>query len=364
MKIYLVGGAVRDGLLHIQPKERDWLVVGASEAEMLELGYRPADAEFPVFLHPDTGEEYALARTETKSGSGYKGFIVDAGPDVTLEQDLIRRDLTINAMVQAGDGSLVDLFKGQQDLQRGCLRHISPAFVEDPLRVLRTARFAARFDFSVDPETMGLMRRMAQSGELSTLNRERLWKELADALQSKAPWRFFEVLQECGALTPLQLPLTDQTESLAALKRAVAITTDPEVRFAAVMYNTVLSTGGADVLGKTLRLPADYARLLDVLVLHADKLEPVAAGDAESVLTLLTKLRAQQQPQRFHGFMQACGAIWPELMERAEPNLNISLRAINGVSAADIQRHELSGKELGKELKRLRLAAISTALGN
>ncbi len=364
MEIYLVGGAVRDGLLQIPAKELDWLVVGGSEAEMLELGYRPADSEFPVFLHPDTGEEYALARTETKSGSGYKGFVVDAGPEVTLEQDLIRRDLTINAMARGEDGSLIDLFNGQQDLQQRLLRHISPAFVEDPLRVLRTARFAARFDFSVDSETMGLMRWMAQSGELSTLNRERLWKELADALRGRAPWRFFEVLQECGAHIQLQLVVTDQAEALAALKRAAAITTGPEVRFAAVMYNTAAHNGGVDALNNSLPLPVTYARLLDRLVQHSNELAPVAAGDAEAVLRLLTNLRAQQQPQRFQWFIQASSAIWPEPMDQAAPNLDLALQAINAVPAAGLQGQGLGGRKLGEELRILRLAAINTTLGN
>ncbi|MCP3670411.1 MAG: rhodanese [Gammaproteobacteria bacterium] len=364
MKIYLVGGAVRDGLLHLQPRERDWLVVGASETEMLQRGFHPADAEFPVFLHPDTGEEYALARTETKSGSGYKGFVVEAGPEVTLEQDLIRRDLTINAMAQAEDGGLIDLFHGQDDLQQGRLRHISPAFVEDPLRLLRTARFAARFDFSVDPETMGLMRQMARSGELSTLNRERVWKELAAALQGRAPWRFFEVLQECEALAPLQLSLTAPSEALASLKRAAAITAANEVRFAAVMYGSVADMGGVDALAGSLRLPANHARLLDALLRHADGVAAVAAGDAEAMLQLLTQLRAQQQPQRFQEFILACSAIWPGLIDQARPNLDRALRAVNTVSAVDLQGQGLGGKELGEELTRLRLEAIASTLGS
>ena len=364
MKIYLVGGAVRDGLLGIPPKERDWLVVGGSGAEMLSLGFQPADAEFPVFLHPETGEEYALARTETKSGSGYKGFVVQAGPEVTLEQDLIRRDLTINAMVQDEHGVVTDLFKGQQDLQQGSLRHISPAFVEDPLRLLRCARFAARFNFSVVPETMELMCRMAQSGELSTLNRERLWKELADALQGQAPWRFFEVLQECGALAPLHLSLSHQAESIAALKRAVGATTGAEVRLAAVMYHTAAYSGGVDELNDFLPLPAGHAWLLNMLQQHAGDLAPAAAGKAEVILGLLTRLRVLQQPQRYQEFIQACSSIWPELMQKAVPKLDLALQIINTIAAADLQGQGLSGKQLGEELASLRLQEIRRAIGS
>ena len=362
MKVYLVGGAVRDNLLGLPIDECDWVVVGGSEEEMLAQGFRRADAEFPVFLHPDEGEEYALARTETKSGSGYKGFVVDTGPDVTLEQDLKRRDLTINAMAQDEDGNLTDPFNGQSDLQQGCLRHISPAFMEDPLRLVRTARFAARFDFTVDPETQELMQQMAASGELATLNRERVWKELAKALQGKAPWRFFEVLQQCGALSQLLPLLTDLTDALATLKRATALTLDPLVRFAASMYHAAANNGGAKTLDKSLRLPADYAKLLDLLVRHADSLELVAAGDAEVILNMLADLRAEQQPQRFKQFQQACFAIWPELMNQAVPNMRLAMDAIGKISATDLQELGFSGKKLGVELKRLRLEAIGNSL--
>jgi tRNA nucleotidyltransferase (CCA-adding enzyme) len=362
MKIYLVGGAVRDGLLHIQPQERDWVVVGGSETEMLAQGFRRADAEFPVFLHPETGEEYALARTEIKSGTGYKGFEVNADRKVTLEQDLIRRDLTINSMAQDEDGSLIDSFSGQNDLNQGVLRHISPAFTEDPLRLLRTARFAARFDFTVGSETQGLMEQMAASGELATLSRERVWKEMAKALAGKAPWRFFEVLKACGALQQLHLPLTDLTDAITPLKRAVAMTADPVVRFTSVMFNATADSAGSEALESSLRLPGDYAKLLDLLVQHAEVLPSVADADSESILKLLTELRAEQQPQRFKQFQQACCSIWPELMDRATPKLTKALTAIGGISVLELQAQGLSGKELGMELKRLRLDAISDSL--
>ena len=211
MQIYKVGGAVRDRLLGRPITEVDWVVVGASAEQMLELGYRPVGADFPVFLHPQTGEEYALARTERKSGRGYGGFTFHASPDVTLEQDLIRRDLTVNAMAEDDQGNLIDPYNGQQDLKARILRHVSPAFAEDPLRVLRVARFAARYaplGFSVAPETLALMRQLAESGELAHLTAERSWKEISRALMEPRPEVFVQVLRDCGALAAL-LPEVD-----------------------------------------------------------------------------------------------------------------------------------------------------------
>ena len=200
MKIYSVGGSVRDELLARPVADRDYVVVGATPDEMLAQGFRPVGRDFPVFLHPKTGEEYALARTERKSGRGYHGFTFHAAPEVTLEEDLRRRDLTINAMARDADGRLVDPYGGAADLAAGILRHVSAAFAEDPLRVLRTARFAARFGFSVAGETEALMRDIAAEGELSTLTPERLWQELSRALMESQPSRFFAVLRRCGAL--------------------------------------------------------------------------------------------------------------------------------------------------------------------
>lgn len=211
MQIYKVGGAVRDRLLGRPVSEVDWVVVGASAEQMLELGYRPVGADFPVFLHPQTSEEYALARTERKSGRGYGGFTFHASPDVTLEQDLIRRDLTVNAMAEDDHGNLIDPYGGQHDLEARILRHVSPAFAEDPLRVLRVARFAARYaplGFSVAPETLALMRQLAESGELTHLTAERSWKEISRALMEPRPEVFVQVLRDCGALAAL-LPEVD-----------------------------------------------------------------------------------------------------------------------------------------------------------
>ena len=209
MRIYTVGGAVRDALLGLPVQDRDYVVVGATPQAMLEKGFRPVGKDFPVFLHPATNEEYALARSERKTGRGYHGFAFHAAPDVTLDDDLARRDLTINAMARAPDGTLVDPFHGRRDLEAGILRHVGPAFAEDPVRILRLARFAARLaDFSVAPETIELMRGMVASGEVDHLVAERVWQELAKGLMEAAPSRMFEVLRQCGALTRL-LPEVD-----------------------------------------------------------------------------------------------------------------------------------------------------------
>src|SRR5436305_4678557 len=210
MKAYIVGGAVRDALLGVPVNDRDWVVVGATPDEMLAAGYKPVGQDFPVFLHPHTREESALARTERKTAPGYHGFLFHADPSVTLEEDLARRDLTINAMAQEADGRIVDPFGGQADLRDKVLRHVSPAFAEDPVRILRLARFAARYaDFRVAPETEALMRRMVDEGEVDALVPERVWQELSRGLMEARPSRMFEVLRGCGALARL-LPEVDR----------------------------------------------------------------------------------------------------------------------------------------------------------
>jgi tRNA nucleotidyltransferase (CCA-adding enzyme) len=208
MQTYCVGGAVRDRLLGLPVQDHDWVVVGSTPEEMVAQGYKPVGADFPVFLHPDTHEEYALARTERKTAAGYKGFKVYAAPDVTLEQDLLRRDFTINAIAEDDDGNLIDPYNGQADLKAGILRHVSDAFAEDPVRILRGARFAARFGFSFAPETLALMRSMVANGEVDALVAERVWQELARGLMEKHPSRFFMTLRECGALKKI-LPEVD-----------------------------------------------------------------------------------------------------------------------------------------------------------
>ena len=253
MQIYLVGGAVRDALLERPVTDRDWVVVGADADAMLAAGYRPVGKDFPVFLHPQSHEEYALARTERKTAKGYAGFAFHAAPDVTLEQDLARRDLTINAMAQNADGQIIDPFNGRRDLQLGLLRHVSPAFAEDPVRILRTARFAARYGFAVAPETLQLMRNMVAAGEAGALVAERVWQELAKGLMEPQPHIMIEVLRDCGALkvifpeidalfgVPQRADYHPEIDSgihtLMVLQRAAAMNLSLPERYAALLHD-------------------------------------------------------------------------------------------------------------------------------
>ncbi len=296
MDIYLVGGAVRDRLLGLPVQERDWVVVGATPQEMLALGYRQVGKDFPVFLHPETGEEYALARTERKTGPGYRGFAFHTSQDVTLEQDLQRRDLTINAIAEAPDGTLIDPFNGREDLQLGLLRHVSPAFSEDPVRILRVARFAARFDrfgFKVTHATNALMRTMVDNGEVDHLVAERVWAELEKALATDAPQRFFTTLRGCGALA-LLFPEIDQEyrvvgqahtgqplpQPLQSLRTSVTASTDPCIRFSVLMY----ALASDQPLAQRMALVEDACRRLHApnaytqLALTAIRLTPFALG--------------------------------------------------------------------------------------
>src|ERR671937_1705529 len=250
MRIYAVGGAVRDELLGLPVKDRDYVVVGATPEEMERLGFKPVGKDFPVFLHPQTHEEYALARTERKSGRGYKGFTVHASPEVTLEEDLRRRDLTINAMAKAEDGTLIDPYGGKRDLEQGVLRHVSEAFAEDPVRILRLARFAARFGFKVAPETMALMRRMVESGETDYLVPERVWQEFAKGLMEREPERMFEVLKAASLQKKLLPELRDRS--------GLAGGTLP-VRFARLCWP--LKEAEAEALCERLKVPSDVREL-------------------------------------------------------------------------------------------------------
>lgn len=360
MKIYLVGGAVRDRLLGLPPVERDWVVVGATEEEMRQLGYRQEVGGFPVFRHPVTGEEYALARTETKTGPGYTGFRVDADSAITLEQDLRRRDLTINALAEDQAGDLIDPFGGRADLEQGVLRHITPAFVEDPVRVLRVARFAARFDFRVAPETAELLRRMAASDDLRELRPERIWQELERALQECYPWRFFEVLEECGALQALLPELAATPRD--GLQRAVGLTSDPVVRFAALLGAALVEGSSPTEFCRRRRVPGDYCELLGLVLRYGQLFRAAADDEAEAILKLLHAIRAQQQPERFTRFEQVCNALWPQLADQACAHLESGRQVVRSVSAARLSETGLQGAELGKELERRQLAALRLML--
>ncbi|MBU9816653.1 multifunctional CCA addition/repair protein [Rahnella sp. C60] len=334
MEIYLVGGAVRDSLLNLPVSEHDWVVVGATPEYMLEKGYQQVGKDFPVFLHPVTHDEYALARTERKSGSGYNGFTCYAAPDVTLEQDLMRRDLTINAIAKSKDGELFDPYHGQRDIEQRLLRHVSDAFGEDPLRVLRVARFAARFahlGFTVAPETQALMQQMAESGELEALISERVWKETEKALQTQDPQVFFQVLRDCGALKVLfpeidalfGVPAPEKwhpeidtgIHTLMTLKIASTLTPDVDVRFSALCHDLGKALtppqfwpahhghGPAGVklvekLCQRLKVPTHIRDLAKLVAEFHDLIHTVNKLRPETLLKLFDTIDVWRKPQR------------------------------------------------------------------
>ncbi|OHX18287.1 multifunctional CCA tRNA nucleotidyl transferase/2'3'-cyclic phosphodiesterase/2'nucleotidase/phosphatase [Chromobacterium amazonense] len=339
MEIYTVGGAVRDRLLNLPVKDRDWVVVGATPEQMLELGFRPVGKDFPVFLHPETQEEYALARTERKVGKGYHGFTFHTSPDVTLEEDLARRDLTINAIAESADGSLTDPYGGQADLKARLLRHVSPAFAEDPVRILRLARFAARFDFAVAPETMALMRQMVDDGEADALVAERVWQELAKGLMEDKPSRMLLVLRECGALART-LPEVDALfgvpqradyhpeidcgdHTLRVLDYAASQKQPLTVRFAALGHDLGKALTPPDVLPRhighemrgiaplaelcrRLRVPSDCRDLAHITLVHHTKVHKALELRPETVLRLFKECDALRRPERFRLMLDAC----------------------------------------------------------
>ena len=287
MKAYVVGGAVRDELLGLPVQDRDYVVVGATPEEMERLGYKPVGKDFPVFLHPQTHEEYALARTERKSGRGYKGFAVHASPDVTLEDDLRRRDLTINAMAKAEDGTLIDPYGGKRDLESRILRHVSEAFAEDPARILRVARFAARFGFSVAPETMALMRQMVASGETDYLVPERVWQEFAKGLMEREPERMFEVLEACSL----------QKKLLPELRERVGLNGSLAVRFARLCWP--LKEGEVEALCERLKVPSDVRELALLACRNRVALRASRIATPQALLELLKRADAFRRPGRF-----------------------------------------------------------------
>ncbi|MBU0744022.1 MAG: multifunctional CCA tRNA nucleotidyl transferase/2'3'-cyclic phosphodiesterase/2'nucleotidase/phosphatase [Gammaproteobacteria bacterium] len=297
MKVYLVGGAVRDKLLGLPVKERDWVVVGATPKEMLRLGFKKVGRDFPVFLHPKTHEEYALARTERKTGKGYIEFACHFDPEVTLEDDLIRRDLTINAMALDLDGKITDPYDGRNDLKNKILRHVSSAFAEDPVRILRIARFASRFgEFKVHPKTNKLMQEMLANGEVDALVSERVWQELERALGEPYPERFFIVLKNCQVLPKLFPEIAAHlSEIRKALKQAVCQSQESMVRFAAIAFN--LDKKECDTLCKRYKLPNAY-RELSLLVLRLKNEGVKLSQKSDGVVTLLEHADAYRKPER------------------------------------------------------------------
>ena len=406
MKVYLVGGAVRDELLGLEPGERDWVVLGATPEEMIDLGFRPVGKDFPVFLHPETGEEYALARTERKVARGYHGFEFHADPEVTLEEDLKRRDLTINAMARADDGEIVDPFGGEDDLQEGILRHVSPAFREDPVRILRVARFAARFahwGFRVSHATNALMKEMVRDGEVDALVPERVWKETERALGERTPSRFFRVLQGCGALERLfpelaslfgipqpefHHPEIDTGDHvLMVLDAAAALSPDTRVRFAALVHDVgkgetprpqwprhrgheARGVALVDALCARLKVPNEHCDLARMVTrLHGrfrrigDELQPA------DVVRLLEETDAFRRPERFERFLLACEADLrgrKGYAERDFPQAQLFRRALDvavGVDVGAIVAGGFKGEAISAELHRQRVAAVTQAIG-
>jgi tRNA nucleotidyltransferase (CCA-adding enzyme) len=306
MEVYAVGGAVRDELLGLAVKDRDFVVVGATPEEMIRLGYKAVGRDFPVFLHPVTKEEYALARTERKTAPGYTGFTVHAAPDVTLEDDLARRDLTINAIAKDTAGRIIDPYGGVADLRAGWLRHVGPAFVEDPVRVLRVARFAARYGFAVAPETAALMRRVAESGEVDVLVPERVWQELARGLLEPAPRRMFAALEALGALERV-LPewrSLDGSRALAALDAAAGRGLGLAARFAALFASA--SPELAEQASSRLRAPADCRELAVLAARWAATIARARTLDADALVDLLQRLDAFRRPDRFESLLAVC----------------------------------------------------------
>jgi tRNA nucleotidyltransferase (CCA-adding enzyme) len=403
MQTYMVGGAVRDALLGLAVNDRDWVVVGATPEEMVLAGFLPVGRDFPVFLHPDTREEYALARTERKTGRGYHGFAFHADPGVTLQEDLARRDLTINAMAQAGDGAIIDPFGGRQDLQRKLLRHVTDAFREDPVRILRLARFAARFsDFSVAPETMDLMRGMVQAGEVDALVPERVWQELARGLMEDRPSRMFEVLRECGALARL-LPEVDRlwgvpqradyhpevdtgVHLMMVLDMSARLRAPLPVRFACLVHDLGKGTTPESVLprhlgheersarllkgvAQRLRVPTECNELADVVAREHGNIHRSGEFGAAAVVRLLERCDAFRKPQRFADVLLACECDARGrggLQERPYPQrqrLMGALAAAQGVSTAEVaaaaQAQGLSGPKVGERIHQARIDAVA-----
>lgn len=342
MQIYLVGGAVRDQLLGLTVQDRDWVVVGADATMLIDLGYQAVGRDFPVFLHPDTHEEYALARTERKTGKGYAGFAFQADKSITLEQDLLRRDLTINAMARDLSGSLIDPYGGQQDLRDGILRHVSPAFAEDPVRILRTARFAARYGFRVAPKTMQLMREMVCNGEADALVAERVWQELAKGLMEKQPHVMMKVLRECGALRVI-LPELDALfgvpqradfhpeidsgiHTLMVLQRAADLNLSLPERYAALLHDLGKALTPKEMLPRhighdeagimpirtlnhRLRVPKVCAELAELVCRFHIRLHQVQnVRHAKKLLKLLQEMDAFRRPERFQAALNVCQA--------------------------------------------------------
>jgi tRNA nucleotidyltransferase (CCA-adding enzyme) len=400
MKTYLVGGAVRDRLLGLPVKERDWVVVGATPEEMSAAGFRQVGRDFPVFIHPRSGEEYALARTERKTAPGYHGFECHAAPDVTLEQDLHRRDLTINALAEDEHGKIIDFYNGQADLKHRQLRHISEHFKEDPVRILRVARFAARFEelgFVVADETMQLMQTMTDNGEVDALVPERVWQELVKALGESRPSAFFEVLRFCGALKRL-FPEIDRlwgvpqperwhpeidtgVHTMMVLDAAAGLTTNTRVRLAALLHDLGKGTtpkqewpshkahehrskGLVKNLCERFRVPRDHTDLAMIVAEFHGHCHKAFELRADTILRLLHQLDGFRRPERFEEFLLACQADhlgrtgYEDKPYPQADYLREALQRCSAITATGLEGSGLSGKALGDAIEKKRLEQV------
>ena len=401
MKTYCVGGAIRDELLGLPVQDRDWVVVGASPELMCAAGYKPVGRDFPVFLHPQTHEEYALARTERKTAPGYAGFVFHAAPEVTLADDLARRDLTINAIARADDGELIDPHDGQADLRNRVFRHVSPAFAEDPVRILRLARFAARFhEFRVAAETMELMRTMVADGEVDALVAERVWQELARGLMEARPSRMFEVLRECGALKRL-LPEVDRlwgvpqradyhpevdtgVHMMMVMDMAARLEAPLPARFAALTHDLGKGTTPRDVLPRhigheqrsvnlldplceRLRVPVECRDVARLVARYHGDMHRFEQLRSDTVLRVLERCDAIRRPERFAQIVLACEADyrgrlgWEEKIYGPGAGWQVALAAINSVDAGALARSCTDPAQIPQRIAMARVQAIDAA---
>lgn len=396
MKVYLVGGAVRDQLLGLPVKERDWVVIGGTPDELIKQGYQQVGRDFPVFLHPKTREEYALARTERKRSAGYYGFACDFNPQVSLEEDLARRDLTINAMAMDENGALIDPFHGKDALREKILRHVSPAFIEDPVRVLRIARFTARFHhlgFTVANETRCLMNEMVQKGEVSHLVPERVWQEFHRSLGEKNPEQFILVLRSCGALrvvipeldclfgipnSPGECPLIDSgLQALDALKKTAVLSESPALRFAALIHGigsscTSMATWPdhqplieqihhpIETLCNRLRIPKDYGQLARMTAQFYRTIQQLPQLDAETIVTTLEQCDAFRRPAVFEQCLLVCDAIAVCRSQQHAKNWQIIGENCGKMSAQSLIAQGYQGKDIQKGLHQKRVDFVAT----
>ena len=360
MKAYLVGGAVRDELLGRPVEDLDYVVVGATSEQMLKFGFSEVGADFPVFLHPLTKDEYALARTERKVGSGHKGFTVDFEPNVTLEQDLERRDLTINAIAKGSNGQMYDPYNGQADIANRVLRHVSEAFIEDPLRVLRVARFCAQlapWDFTVDKQTIALMTRLAQSGELDSLTPERVFKETEKALVCSNPESFFEVLRSCQALEIIMPSLVEY--DIEALCFAKKVSNLPEVAFAVLCYSAF---DRIDELAERIRLPNKYRYLATKVQQLYSQMIDLESLNAARIVSLLQTLDCYRKPENIQPFTLACQALAKDAVFTQGAMLKKCYQICADVEAKPFIEQGLIGKQIADKIEQTRIERLSELL--